>query len=1004
MADPGDVFARAVAGMTADASLGGLAGPDAALLLWETSGERLLWASPAAQELRTALAAGPAGTVAADPRLLSRLRALAGGLAPQAGFRLERLRLDPSGLAAATTCACRRIVLPSGDEALLTAILGPTPKRTTRHLGGSAPAAGEPPVASDAADRDEAQSAMAPPSTDPGPLATPELAGEGTSALPDEPAAESAEARDPVAYLRPRGKVRFVWQADAAGRFTEISDLLAGIVGVERAKIIGRGWDEIVGPDIEDPSGRVSQAFAARETWSGETVFWRIRATDFLIPVEFAGSPVFDRDGELVGYRGFGLFRTGEIVERGRRDAAAETEHRPVAAPAAEPPADARAGIEERLEPPGAEAAEVPPSVPEAAEAPSAGSRSEPEPTEIEGTESRLAEPTGDALPSKVATSSAPEALPALVAPPTEPATRAVEIVRLPRRSSGEMAGNDLPAATRSAPADAARRPAPLSRLSLAERSAFREIARALGARFEGDEPAATDAAEPGGAGAVERPSTVKPIRPAAQTEASAAAILDGLPIGVLIHRGEEALFANRHLLELAGYDGLEQLGRAGGVRRLLPSYAGASEESASTTLATRTDDSVALEVHHSRLNWEGGPAGIMLLRRAHEAEQRLRAAELDLKAKEARLAELSAILDTATDGVIVLDDGGRILSLNRSAEALFGYEQNEVAGDTFIVLLAPESHGLARDYLEGLRTNGVASILNDGREVMGRVRQGGTIPLFMTIGRVGDEPERKFCAVLRDITAFKKAEAELLAAKRAAEEGSAHKSDFLAKVSHEVRSPLNAIIGFAEVMLEQRFGPVGNERYKDYLRDIHASGAQVVKLVNDLVDLAEIEAGRMELAFAGVNLNERVAETVVQLQPEAARRRIVMRTSFAPKLPPVVADERSIRQIALNVVSNAIKFTEPGGQVIVSTATADQGGVAIRVRDTGVGMTDEEVRAALAPFGGRSGAPRGATGLGLPLTRALVEANRGALHITSARDEGTLVEVVFPPTRVLAE
>jgi signal transduction histidine kinase len=196
----------------------------------------------------------------------------------------------------------------------------------------------------------------------------------------------------------------------------------------------------------------------------------------------------------------------------------------------------------------------------------------------------------------------------------------------------------------------------------------------------------------------------------------------------------------------------------------------------------------------------------------------------------------------------------------------------------------------------------------------------------------------------------------------------------------------------------------VGSERYKDYLRDIHASGRQVVKLVNDLVDLARIEAGRMELAFTGVNLNERVAECVVQAQAQAARRRIVIRTSFAPKLPPVVADERSIRQIVENVVSNALKFTEPGGQVIVSTAIADQGEAAIRVRDTGHGMSEDDVRAALAPFSRLSEGRQGGTGLGLPLTKALVEANRGALHITSARGEGTLVEVVFPATRVLAE
>jgi signal transduction histidine kinase len=152
------------------------------------------------------------------------------------------------------------------------------------------------------------------------------------------------------------------------------------------------------------------------------------------------------------------------------------------------------------------------------------------------------------------------------------------------------------------------------------------------------------------------------------------------------------------------------------------------------------------------------------------------------------------------------------------------------------------------------------------------------------------------------------------------------------------------------------------------------------------------------------VNLNERVAECVAQVQAQAACRRIVIRTSFAPKLPPVVADERSIRQIVEKIVSNAIKFTEPGGQVIVSTAIADQGEAAIRVRDTGLGMSEEEIRAALARFSKLPEGRQGGTGLGLPLAKALVEANRGALHITSARGEGTLVEVVFPPTRVLAE
>jgi signal transduction histidine kinase len=258
---------------------------------------------------------------------------------------------------------------------------------------------------------------------------------------------------------------------------------------------------------------------------------------------------------------------------------------------------------------------------------------------------------------------------------------------------------------------------------------------------------------------------------------------------------------------------------------------------------------------------------------------------------------------------------------------------------------------------------------------------------------------------VLRDVTAYKQTEGELLAAKRAAEEANAQKSDLLAKISHEIRTPLNAIIGFAEVMLEERFGPIGNERYRDYLRDVHASGAHVISLVNDLLDLAKIEAGRMELSFASVSLNDLVGATVALLQPQAARDRIVMRTSFAPKLPPVVADERSIRQIVLNLVSNAIKFTDAGGQVIVSTALTDGGEVAFRVRDTGIGMTEDEIEAALEPFRQLATArKRGGTGLGLPLTKALVEANRGALRLQSSPNEGTLAEVLFPPTRVLAQ
>jgi PAS domain S-box-containing protein len=542
----------------------------------------------------------------------------------------------------------------------------------------------------------------------------------------------------------------------------------------------------------------------------------------------------------------------------------------------------------------------------------------------------------------------------------------------------------------------------PSSSLSHAERNAFREIARALGARLEGassesvvpaKESSSTEAKQAAGE---ERPSSAPPA-----ATANGDRVLDRLPIGVLVHRGESILFANRFLLDLTGYADIGEVMGEGGLVRLFqgsPALGGDGDNDAPLALTTRENENIAVTVRLSSAEWNGEPAQLIVIRKHPDADAIQRQ-------QESRVHELEAILDTATDGVIVFDETGRILSLNRSAEALFGYHQREVAGSAITVLLAPESHMVALDYLEGLRSPGVASLLNDGREVLGRERQGGTLPLFMTMGHVNDGPNRKFCAVLRDMTAFKKAEGELVGAKQAAEEASAQKSDLLAKISHEIRTPLNAIIGFAEVMLEERFGPVENERYKEYLKDVHASGSHVISLVNDLLDLAKVEAGRLELSFTGVHLNDLVSSCVTLLQPQAARERIVMRMSFASKLPPVVADDRSMRQIVLNLVSNAIKFTDAGGQVIVSTALTDRGEVAFRVRDTGIGMTEKEVETALEPFRQlATSRRRGGTGLGLPLTKALVEANRGALQIASHPNEGTLVEVIFPPTRVLAE
>jgi signal transduction histidine kinase len=246
-------------------------------------------------------------------------------------------------------------------------------------------------------------------------------------------------------------------------------------------------------------------------------------------------------------------------------------------------------------------------------------------------------------------------------------------------------------------------------------------------------------------------------------------------------------------------------------------------------------------------------------------------------------------------------------------------------------------------------------------------------------------------------------AEATAVAAEPARPETDAGgRLDFLAKVSHEVRTPLNSIIGFAELMLQERFGPIGNKRYTGYVEDIHHSGLYALSLLNDLLDISKIDAGKFELNFTAVEVPEIVEDCAASLQPLAKRSRIVLRTSLAPDLPSVVADPRRLKQILLNLLTNAIKFTKEGGQVIVSGTLVD-GELRIRVRDNGIGMTRDEIAFAMQPFHQLDTAPRkqAGTGLGLPVTKALVDANRARLVLSSEPGIGTSADVIFPAERL---
>jgi signal transduction histidine kinase len=230
-------------------------------------------------------------------------------------------------------------------------------------------------------------------------------------------------------------------------------------------------------------------------------------------------------------------------------------------------------------------------------------------------------------------------------------------------------------------------------------------------------------------------------------------------------------------------------------------------------------------------------------------------------------------------------------------------------------------------------------------------------------------------------------------------------KSSFLANMSHELRTPLNAILGFSEVMKDEHLGPVHNQRYLSYAGDIHSSGRHLLAIINDVLDLAKIEAGKMTIDNAVLfELAPVLASSLAMLKGLGEKYGVTVHNEVIEDGLQVKAVERMIRQIVINLVGNAIKFTPAGGTVYLSGRLRSDGGYEIAVRDTGVGMSEKEMAHAMMPFGqndNRFTGKHDGTGLGLPLAKAMLELHDGTLSMSSIPDIGTTVTMILPPERV---
>ena len=244
----------------------------------------------------------------------------------------------------------------------------------------------------------------------------------------------------------------------------------------------------------------------------------------------------------------------------------------------------------------------------------------------------------------------------------------------------------------------------------------------------------------------------------------------------------------------------------------------------------------------------------------------------------------------------------------------------------------------------------------------------------------------------------------ELQAARDTAMKSNEAKTRFLANMSHELRTPLNAVIGFAEIIRNESIGPLGEPRYRDYASDIYDSAAHLLEVINDILDVAKAEAGKLEMQEESVDAGQMIGKVVRQMQPRAEDSGVTLVSDLPAESPRLIVDPRRLRQILFNLISNAVKFTPEGGRVGIELVRCPDGGVAIEVCDSGIGMTNDELEVALAPFSQIDNSfSRHAegTGLGLPLTKHLIELHGGVFEILSEKNKGTRSRAILPPERL---
>lgn len=366
----------------------------------------------------------------------------------------------------------------------------------------------------------------------------------------------------------------------------------------------------------------------------------------------------------------------------------------------------------------------------------------------------------------------------------------------------------------------------------------------------------------------------------------------------------------------------------------------------------------------------------------------------------------LASIFEVSEVGIVVTDENGMIVRVNDSFVRTYGWPRDVLVNREFTEFIAVDDRERTRinhkKFISvGVRSSGEVRVLR---------RDGSIANTLFTSATLQLSQNRKFLVTtVMDITLRKQMEQTLRLAKDQADSANRAKSSFLANMSHELRTPLNAIIGFSELMIKETFGTIGSAKYKEYLNDVHMSAEHLLEIINEVLDMSKIEAGRIELSEEEINLYELIESVIRMTASKVFASDIQIRLESGSQIPNIRADRRLIRQVIINILTNAIKFSKEKGCIHVNLTLTPDEDMLITIRDEGIGIQQDKIEHVLEPFGQvtdsheRRGSDGQGTGLGLPLAKAMVELHGGILKLESEYGSGTTVYIILPSDRIIS-